>query len=172
MSGSQPEHVRPNSIPQHLSPGPDISAPQAGFQSSWPDMSGPRPRHVWVSDTPMARFSWGAIKGPPRLSSTVGHLFHIATIWDTLLSSQPLSSKLPRRDLRLTLEWLTRSSSQALHRWSPCVHYSCGFVPIDGLGCLGVTKVGVDLRKFVLPSPLWGFDSGNWTRSWWSFGLD
>jgi hypothetical protein len=36
-----------------------------------------------------------------------------------------------------------------------------GFVPLDGLGSPGVTKVVVDPRKFVLPSPLWGFDSGN-----------
>jgi hypothetical protein len=28
----------------------------------------------------------------------------------------------------------------------------------------GVTKVVVDLGKFVLPSPLWGFDSGNQTK--------
>jgi hypothetical protein len=41
MSGPQPRHVRPNPIPQQLSPGPDISGPQAGFQRGWPDMSGP-----------------------------------------------------------------------------------------------------------------------------------
>jgi hypothetical protein len=29
----------------------------------------------------------------------------------------------------------------------------------DGLGCPEVTKVVVDLKKFVLPSPSWGFDS-------------
>jgi MoaA/NifB/PqqE/SkfB family radical SAM enzyme len=38
--------------------------------------------------------------------------------------------------------------------------------PLDGLDCPGVTKVVVDPRKFVLPSPLWRFDSGNRTRSW------
>jgi hypothetical protein len=32
--------------------------------------------------------------------------------------------------------------------------------------------VVVDPRKFVLPSPLWGFDSGNRTRSWSSFKVD
>jgi hypothetical protein len=42
-----------------------------------------------------------------------------------------------------------------------CVHYSWGFIPLDGLDCPGVTKVVVDPKKFVLPSPLWGFDSGN-----------
>jgi hypothetical protein len=64
MSDLQPGHVRPNPIPQRLSPGPDISGPQARFQRGWRDMSGPRPGHVRVSDTLTARFSWGAIKGP------------------------------------------------------------------------------------------------------------
>jgi hypothetical protein len=31
--------------------------------------------------------------------------------------------------------------------------------PLDGLDCPGVTNVVVDLGKFVLPSPLWGFAS-------------
>jgi hypothetical protein len=39
-----------------------------------------------------------------------------------------------------------------------------GTCPLDGLGCMGVTKVVVDLRKFVLPTLSWGFDSGNRTR--------
>jgi hypothetical protein len=34
-----------------------------------------------------------------------------------------------------------------------------GICPLDGLGCPGVTKVVVDLRKFVLSSHLWGFAS-------------
>jgi hypothetical protein len=126
-----------------------------------PNKSGPRPGHVWVFDTPMARFSWGAIKGPHTSLAWLATHFTLQTLWDTLLSSQPLSSKLPRRDLSLTLEWPTRSSSQALHRQSSCVHYSWGFIPLDWLGCPGVTKVVVDPGKFVLPSTLWGFDSGN-----------
>jgi hypothetical protein len=141
-------------------------------------MSGPWPGHVRVSDTPMAKLSWGAIKGPSCLSSTIGHSFHII---NTLRHSFELSTSLlqdlfkfnlPRRDLRLTLEWPTRSSSQALHRRSPCIRYSWRFVPLDMLGCLGVTKVVVDPRKFVLSSSLWGFDSRNQTRSWWSIGVD
>jgi hypothetical protein len=32
--------------------------------------------------------------------------------------------------------------------------------------CPGVTKIVVDLEKFVLPSPSWRFDSGSQTRSW------
>jgi hypothetical protein len=178
MSGPQPGHVWPNLIPQWLSPGPNISGPQAGFERGWSDMSGPRPEHVRVSDTPTARFSWGAIKGPPHLSSMVGHSFHIANTFKhsielpTSLLQASFKSKLRRRDLSLTLEWPTQSSSQALHRWSSCIRYSWGFVPLYGLGYPGVTKVIVDLEKFVLPSPLWGFNSGNWTRSWWLFRVD
>jgi hypothetical protein len=107
-----------------------------------------------------------------------GHSFsHCNTLRHSLelptsLPQASFKSKLPMRDLSLTLEWPTRSSSQALHRRSPCVRYSWGFVPLDGLGCPRVTKVVVDLRKFVFPSPLWGFDSGSWTRSWWLFRVD
>jgi hypothetical protein len=36
----QPRHVRSNPISQGLSPGPNISDPQAGFQRGWTDMSG------------------------------------------------------------------------------------------------------------------------------------
>jgi hypothetical protein len=178
MSGPQSGHVWPNPIPQWLSPGPNISGPQAGFQGGWLDISGPRPRHVRVSDTPMTRFPWGTIKGPPRLSSTVEHSFHIA---NTLRHSLELPASLlqasfkfnrPMRDLSLTLEWPTRSSSQALHRRSPCVRYSWGFVPLDGLGCPGVTKVVVDPGMFVLSSPLWGFGSRSQTKSGWSFRVD
>jgi hypothetical protein len=105
-----PGHVRPNPIPQQLSPGLDISGPQAGFQRGWPDMSDPRSGHVRVSDTPMARFSWRAIKGPPCIFSTVGHSFHIA---NTLRHSLELPTSLlqvsfkfkhHRRDLKLTFE--------------------------------------------------------------------
>jgi hypothetical protein len=130
-------------------------------------MSDPRPGHVRVSDTPTARFSLGAIKGLPHLSSTVDHSFYIANTLrrslelPTSLLQASFKSKLPRRDLRLTLEWPTRSSSQPLYRRSLCVYYSWRFVPLDGLGCPGVTRVVVDPEKFVLPSPLWGFDSGN-----------
>jgi hypothetical protein len=78
MSSSQPGHVRPNPIPQQLSPRLDISGTQAGFQRGWPDMSSPLPGHVRVSDTSTARFSWKAIKCPSCLSNMLGHLFHIA----------------------------------------------------------------------------------------------
>jgi hypothetical protein len=36
-----------------------------------------------------------------------------------------------------------------------------GTCPLDGLGSPRVTKVVVDLLKFVLLYPLCGFDSGN-----------
>jgi hypothetical protein len=177
MSGPQPGHVRANPIPQWLSPGPNISGPQARLQRGWSDMSDTWPGHVRVSDTTTHKFSWGAIKGS-CLSNTVGHSFYIANTLrhplelPTSLLQAPFKSKLPMRDLGLTLEWLTRSSSQALHRRSPCVRYSWGFVSLDGLGCPGVTKVVVDPKKFILPSPLWGFNNVSRTRSWWSFGVN
>jgi hypothetical protein len=57
-------------------------------------MSDPRLRHVRVSDTTTARFSWGAIKVPPCLSSTVGHSFHIANPLRHSLELPTFSSKL------------------------------------------------------------------------------
>jgi hypothetical protein len=62
-------HVRPNPIPQRLSPEPNISGPQASFQRGWLDMSGPRHGHVRVSDTPTARFPQGGYKSPPPHAS-------------------------------------------------------------------------------------------------------
>jgi hypothetical protein len=127
---------------------------------------------------PTARFHWRAIKDPSRLSSRVGHsvklvitLRHHFELPTSLLKTS-FKSKLPMRDLSITLEWLTWSLNQALHRWSLCVRYSWRFISLDGLSCSRVTKVVVDFKKFVLSSPLWGFDTENRTRSWWSFGVD
>jgi hypothetical protein len=128
--------------------------------------------------TPQRLDSFRGYKRPTCLSSTVGYLFHIINSLrhslELLMSLLQASFKfkLFRRDLSPTLQWPTRFSSQTLYRWSQCVHYSWRFVPLDGLGCPEITKVVIDPRKFVLPSPLWGFDSRNWTRSWWSFGVD
>jgi hypothetical protein len=41
-----------------------LSSFLAGFQRWWSDMSGPRPGHVWVFETPTARFPWGLQKVP------------------------------------------------------------------------------------------------------------
>jgi hypothetical protein len=108
MSSPQPGHVRPNPIPQRLSPEPNISDPQAGFQRGLPDMSGPRPGYVRVSDTLTARFFWGAIKGPPHLSSTVGHSFHIT---NTLRHFLELSTSLIQASPQLSLQVLIHSYS-------------------------------------------------------------
>jgi hypothetical protein len=141
-------------------------------------MSGPQLGHVGVSNTLTVRFFLGSYERLLRLSGMVGHSFHITNTFryslelPTSLLHASFKSKHRRRDLRLTLEWPTRSSSQALQRRSLCVRYSWRFVWLDRLGCPGVTKVMVDLEKCVLPSPLWGFDSKNWIRSWWSFGVD
>jgi hypothetical protein len=178
MSRSFPRHVRPNPIPQWLSPRTEhIRSP------SW--VREMLARHVWPqtqsgSLTPEWADSLGGLykSPPPCLSSPVGHsVQHGNTLRQSLelptsLLQASFKSKLTRRDLSLTLEWPTWSSTQARRRWSPCVHYSWVFIPLDRLGCPRVTKVVVDFRKFVLPSPLWGFDSGNRTRSWWSFRVD
>jgi hypothetical protein len=82
----------------------------AGFQRWCSDMSDPRPVHFRVSDTPTARFPCGAIKGPPRLSIRVGHSVQLANTLRlslellTSLLQVSFKSKLPRRDLSLTLE--------------------------------------------------------------------
>jgi hypothetical protein len=74
--------------------GLDMSGPQAGFQRWVPDMSRPWPGHVRISDTPTARFPWGAIKGPHASLACPATHFNMQTLCDTLLSSQALSSKL------------------------------------------------------------------------------
>jgi hypothetical protein len=69
-----------------------LSSFLARFQRWWQDMSRPRPGHVRVSDTPTARFPWGAIKAPPPcLSRRVSHSFHLA---NTLRHSLELSTSL------------------------------------------------------------------------------
>jgi hypothetical protein len=113
--------------------------------------------------------SLGGYKRPPHLSIPVGHPIHLKyTLRPSLqlkisLPQASLQSKLPRRDLRHPLSnsldlqlkhfinelrvFITLGDSS--HKWTR--------------SCLGVTKVVVDLRKLVLPSPSWGFDSRNQT---------
>jgi hypothetical protein len=52
----------------------------AGFQSQWPDMSDPRLGHVWVSDTPTARFLWGPIKGIHASLAGLATQFNLQTL--------------------------------------------------------------------------------------------
>jgi hypothetical protein len=73
-------------------------------------MSSPRPRHVQVSNSSNGQIPLGAIKGSPHLSFQVDHSFHLANILRHSLELQislpqvSFRSKLPRRDLSLTLE--------------------------------------------------------------------
>jgi hypothetical protein len=73
-------------------------------------MSGPEPGHVQISDTSIGQIALGAIKGPPCLSSLVGHSIQLENTLrhslelQTSLPQAPFKSKLPRRDLSLTLE--------------------------------------------------------------------
>jgi hypothetical protein len=53
-------------------------------------MFDPQPEHVWVSDTPMVRFSWGAIKGPHASLARLATHF-ILKHFDTLSSAPNLS---------------------------------------------------------------------------------
>jgi hypothetical protein len=87
-------------------------------------MSNPRLRHVRVSDSSNEQISLGGYKRPPHLSLQGDHLFwpeytlRHSLMLKTPLPQASLQSKLPKRDLSLTFEWPTRSSTQALHRWS------------------------------------------------------
>jgi hypothetical protein len=89
---------------------PALSSFLAGFQRWCSDMSDPRSVHFRISDTPTARFPCGAIRGPPRLSIRVGHSVQLANTLRlslellTSLLQASFKSKLPRRDLSLTLE--------------------------------------------------------------------
>jgi hypothetical protein len=54
-----------------------------------------------------------------------------------------------------------------------CVFVTLGNLCPKRTRCFpGVTKVVVDIAKFVLPSHLWEFGSGNQIRSWCLFGED
>jgi hypothetical protein len=76
------------------SPEPDLSSSIVGFQRWLPDMSVTQPGHVRVSDTPMNRFPWGAIKVPHAcLAHEATHL-NLQTLLDTLFSSKSLYLKL------------------------------------------------------------------------------
>jgi hypothetical protein len=68
MSDPQPGYIRPNPIPQRLSPGSDISGPQAEFQRGWSDMSGPDLDMFGFLTPQRLDFLRGAIKGPPHAS--------------------------------------------------------------------------------------------------------
>jgi hypothetical protein len=58
----------------------DMSSSQARFQRAWPNLSGPQPRHVRVSDTPMGRVPWGAIKDPHTSLAWLTTQFNLQTL--------------------------------------------------------------------------------------------
>jgi hypothetical protein len=75
-------------------------------------MSDPPPGHVRVSDTSNGQIPLGGYKRPPTsyLSSLVGHSVQLVNTLrqslelQTSLPQAPFKSKVPRRDLSLTLE--------------------------------------------------------------------
>jgi hypothetical protein len=86
-----------------------LSGLAAGFQRRWPDMSGPDP-DMFEFLTPQQLDSLEGYKRPTCLSSMVDHSFHIINTLRyslellTSLLQALFKSKLPTRDLRLTLE--------------------------------------------------------------------
>jgi hypothetical protein len=135
-----------------------------------PDMSG-------SLTPPMGRFPWGLQKASHTSLAHLATQFSLHTLWNTLLSSNSLSLKLHSKLRFLGEIWATFWVTHSTFKQSTSLTiFVCSFLletcPLDGLGGLGVTKVMVDLKKFVSPSPSWGFDSGIWTRSWWLFGED
>jgi hypothetical protein len=130
-------------------------------------MSGSQPEHVQISDTPTERFLLGAIKGSPCPPSLPWPLYYFEnTLNQYFLSSKPLSFKLQSNPSFLREIWaIPFSDPQDLQ----AKHFTDDlrvFVTLGDLSpwwtrcCPRVTKLVVNLRKFVLPSPSWGFDSG------------
>jgi hypothetical protein len=113
--------------------------------------------------TPQRLDSLGDYKRPPRLSSTVGHLFHLA---NTLRYSLELPTSLLLASFKSKLPKTSHFSDPLdLH----LKHFTDDLRIFVTLGNLfprwtrlsGSPKVVVDPKKFVLPSPLWGFYSQN-----------
>jgi hypothetical protein len=110
---------------------------------------------------PNGKIPFGCYKRTPMPPQLGRSLHSIAnTLNQCFLWSKPLSFKLPKRDLSRPFEWPSKSLSKC---FTDDLHV---FVTLGDLSpwwtrcCLGVTKVVMNLRKFVLPSPLCGFDSG------------
>jgi hypothetical protein len=111
----------------------------------------------------------GGYKRPPRLSNPIGHSIYLKyTLRHSLelkisLPQASLQSKLSRRDLSHPLS--DPLDLQLKHFIDElCVFITLGdSSPRQTRSCPGVIMVVVDLKKFVLPSHSWGFDSGNLT---------
>jgi hypothetical protein len=111
--------------------------------------------------TPQRADSLGGYKRPPRLFNPTDHSIQLAN------TSKPLSLKL-HSNLSFLGEILASLLSDPLYlQLQHFIDDLCVFVTLGDLSprwtgcCSGVTKVVVDLKKFALPSPLWGFDIRN-----------
>jgi hypothetical protein len=108
----------------------------------------------------------GAIKGAPRSLTHLDILLtckHFEPKLPELKLSPPQASlkfELSKRYLSHPLEYPSQSSSNHFTD-NLCVFVTLGNLSSRRTRCPpGATKVVVSLRKFVLPSPSWGFDSG------------
>jgi hypothetical protein len=116
---SYPRNIRPlartclASQPYHRSTQP-YSVPRSGSREVGRTCSASRPGHVRVSDTPTARFPWGAIKGPLTSLARLATHIDVQTLWDTFFSSQPLSSKLHSNPSFLGEIWASLLSDHSI----------------------------------------------------------
>jgi hypothetical protein len=161
MSGPHARHVRPLSLIRLSSRVLEMLARKVR----------PRPGHVQVSDSPTTRFPWGAIKGPPRLSNTVDHLFHCKLLlleelsvprplpWGFELSSMEILA--PSGDL--VLSFMVRSLPSSIqippwitYRWDRTLNCFLFKILLVGLGdslkVLTWIEIDLSLKILIFPS--------------------
>jgi hypothetical protein len=122
--------------------------------------------HVQISDTPTGRFPVGYKRGypPPPLIWPLRWLKNPLNLH--FLNSNSLSLNLQSNPCLLGEIWANSWVTLSIFKRKHITDNLCVFVTLENLSprwtrCpLGATKVVVSLGKFVLPSPLWWFDSG------------
>jgi hypothetical protein len=142
-----------------------MSGAKAGFQRCLADMSGLHPGYIRIFDTPTGRFLLRAIKEVHTPFTPLATPLTRIHFEPTLLELKPsllqasLKFKLPKRDLSHPLS--DPLNLQAKHFTNDLrVFVILGDMSPRWTRCSpGATKVVEGLRKFVLPSPSWGFDS-------------